>query len=105
MIGLRNCWRKFLRPLVSPLPWSYHRASRAILAQFFENDHAHADHDHPVLSGKRGSSATLLSAALQEYLDKRVVLLIDDPFGEFGSSTSTRRPYVRSGPGVHHPCR
>jgi cellulose synthase/poly-beta-1,6-N-acetylglucosamine synthase-like glycosyltransferase len=60
---------------------THHRASRAILDQFF-------DATTPALTtiipsyqeDARVIRNTVLSAALQEYPDKRVVLLIDDPF-------------------------
>ena len=60
---------------------THHRASRAILDQFF-------DETTPTLTtiipsyqeDERVIRNTLLSAALQEYPGKRVVLLIDDPF-------------------------
>jgi len=60
---------------------THHRASRAILDQFY-------DMTTPTLTtiipsyqeDARVIRNTLLSAALQEYPDKRVVLLIDDPF-------------------------
>jgi cellulose synthase/poly-beta-1,6-N-acetylglucosamine synthase-like glycosyltransferase len=59
---------------------THHRASRAILDQFY-------DATTPTLTtiipsyqeDERVIRNTLLSAALQEYPDKRVVLLIDDP--------------------------
>jgi cellulose synthase/poly-beta-1,6-N-acetylglucosamine synthase-like glycosyltransferase len=59
---------------------SHHRASRAILDQFFDTTTptlttivpSYQEESHVVRN-------TLLSAALQEYPDKRVVLLIDDP--------------------------
>ena len=60
---------------------THHRASRAVLDHFF-------DATTPTLTtiipsyqeDERVIRNTLLSAALQEYPDKRVVLLIDDPF-------------------------
>ena len=60
---------------------THHRASRAVLNHFF-------DATTPTLTtiipsyqeDERVIRNTLLSAALQEYPDKRVVLLIDDPF-------------------------
>jgi cellulose synthase/poly-beta-1,6-N-acetylglucosamine synthase-like glycosyltransferase len=60
---------------------THHRAGRAILDQFF-------DETAPTLTtiipsyqeDERVIRNTLLSAALQEYPGKRVVLLIDDPF-------------------------
>jgi len=60
---------------------THHRPSRAILDQFY-------DARTPALTtiipsyqeDERVIRNTLLSAALQEYPDKRVVLLIDDPF-------------------------
>jgi cellulose synthase/poly-beta-1,6-N-acetylglucosamine synthase-like glycosyltransferase/chitodextrinase len=60
---------------------SHHRASRAVLNHFY-------DATTPTLTtiipsyqeDERVIRNTLLSAALQEYPDKRVVLLIDDPF-------------------------
>jgi cellulose synthase/poly-beta-1,6-N-acetylglucosamine synthase-like glycosyltransferase/chitodextrinase len=60
---------------------THHRSSRAILDQFF-------DETAPTLTtiipsyqeDERVIRNTLLSAALQEYPGKRVVLLIDDPF-------------------------
>ena len=60
---------------------THHRASRAILDQFF-------DVNTPTLTtiipsyaeDERVIRNTLLSAALQEYPGKRVVLLIADPF-------------------------
>ena len=59
---------------------THHRAARAVLDQFF-------DHTTPTLTtiipsyqeDARVIRNTVLSAALQEYPDKRVVLLIDDP--------------------------
>jgi hypothetical protein len=61
---------------------THHRASRAILDQFYDVN------TMPTLTtiipsyqeDERVIRNTLLSAALQEYPDKRVVLLIDDPF-------------------------
>jgi cellulose synthase/poly-beta-1,6-N-acetylglucosamine synthase-like glycosyltransferase/chitodextrinase len=60
---------------------THHRASRASLDQYF-------DARQPTLTTiipsyqeeERVIRTTLLSAALQEYPDKRVVLLIDDPY-------------------------
>ena len=60
---------------------THHRASRASLDQYF-------DERQPTLTTiipsyqeeERVIRTTLLSAALQEYPDKQVVLLIDDPY-------------------------
>ena len=60
---------------------SHHRATRASLDQYF-------DERQPTLTTvipsyqeeERVIRTTLLSAALQEYPDKRLVLLIDDPY-------------------------
>ena len=66
------------------MPWSHHRASRAILDQFFPTTTPTLTTIIPSYQeDARVIRNTLLSAALQEYPDKRVVLLIDDPFGEF----------------------
>src|SRR6202044_1546401 len=60
---------------------THHRATRASLDQYY-------DARRPTLTTiipsyqeeERVIMTTLLSAALQEYPDKRVVLLIDDPY-------------------------
>ncbi|XVQ84440.1 glycosyltransferase family 2 protein [Microbispora siamensis] len=60
---------------------SHHRASRAILDQFFETTRPTLTTIIPSYQEEaRVIRTTLLSAALQEYPDKRVVLLIDDPY-------------------------
>ena len=60
---------------------THHRASRAILDQFFETNTPTLTTIIPSYQeDARVIRNTLLSAALQEYPDKRVVLLIDDPF-------------------------
>jgi cellulose synthase/poly-beta-1,6-N-acetylglucosamine synthase-like glycosyltransferase/chitodextrinase len=60
---------------------THHRASRAILDQFFDTNTPTLTTIIPSYQeDARVIRNTLLSAALQEYPDKRVVLLIDDPF-------------------------
>ena len=60
---------------------THHRASRAILDQFFDTTSPALTTIIPSYQeDARVIRNTLLSAALQEYPDKRVVLLIDDPF-------------------------
>ena len=60
---------------------THHRASRAILDQFFDTTTPTLTTIIPSYQeDARVIRNTLLSAALQEYPDKRVVLLIDDPF-------------------------
>ena len=60
---------------------THHRASRPILDQFFDTNTPTLTTIIPSYQeDARVIRNTLLSAALQEYPDKRVVLLIDDPF-------------------------
>jgi cellulose synthase/poly-beta-1,6-N-acetylglucosamine synthase-like glycosyltransferase len=60
---------------------THHRASRAVLDQFFDVTTPSLTTIIPSYQEEaRVIRSTLLSAALQEYPDKRVVLLIDDPF-------------------------
>jgi len=60
---------------------THHRASRAILDQFFDTTTPTLTTIIPSYQEDvRVIRNTVLSAALQEYPDKRVVLLIDDPF-------------------------
>jgi len=60
---------------------THHRASRAILDQFFDTTSPTLTTIIPSYQeDARVIRNTLLSAALQEYPDTRVVLLIDDPF-------------------------
>jgi cellulose synthase/poly-beta-1,6-N-acetylglucosamine synthase-like glycosyltransferase/chitodextrinase len=59
----------------------HHRASRAILDQFFDTATPTLTTIIPSYQeDERVIRTTVLSAALQEYPDKRVVLLIDDPY-------------------------
>ena len=60
---------------------THHRASRAVIDQFFEKTTPTLTTIIPSYAeDARVIRNTLLSAALQEYPDKRVVLLIDDPY-------------------------
>jgi cellulose synthase/poly-beta-1,6-N-acetylglucosamine synthase-like glycosyltransferase/chitodextrinase len=60
---------------------THHRPGRAILDQFFDGTTPSLTTIIPSYQeDARVIRSTLLSAALQEYPDKRVVLLIDDPF-------------------------
>jgi hypothetical protein len=60
---------------------THHRASRAILDQFYDSTTPTLTTIIPSYQeDERVIRNTLLSAALQEYPGKRVVLLIDDPF-------------------------
>jgi len=60
---------------------THHRASRAILDQFYDTTiHTLTTIIPSYQEDARVIRNTLLSAALQEYPNKRVVLLIDDPF-------------------------
>jgi cellulose synthase/poly-beta-1,6-N-acetylglucosamine synthase-like glycosyltransferase/chitodextrinase len=60
---------------------THHRASRAVLNHFFDTTTPTLTTIIPSYQeDERVIRNTLLSAALQEYPDKRVVLLIDDPF-------------------------
>jgi cellulose synthase/poly-beta-1,6-N-acetylglucosamine synthase-like glycosyltransferase len=60
---------------------THHRASRAILDQFYDTTKTALTTIIPSYQeDARVIRNTLLSAVLQEYPDKRVVLLIDDPF-------------------------
>ena len=60
---------------------THHRASRAILDQFYDTTTPALTTIIPSYQeDARVIRNTLLSAALQEYPDKRVVLLIDDPY-------------------------
>jgi len=60
---------------------THHRASRAVLDQFFDATTPSLTTIIPSYQeDARVIRNTVLSAALQEYPDKRVVLLIDDPY-------------------------
>jgi cellulose synthase/poly-beta-1,6-N-acetylglucosamine synthase-like glycosyltransferase/chitodextrinase len=60
---------------------THHRASRASLDQHFDDHRPSVTTIVPSYQEEeRVIRTTLLSAALQEYPDKRVVLLIDDPY-------------------------
>jgi cellulose synthase/poly-beta-1,6-N-acetylglucosamine synthase-like glycosyltransferase len=60
---------------------THHRAGRAILDQFYETTRPTLTTIIPSYQeDERVIRNTLLSAALQEYPGKRIVLLIDDPF-------------------------
>jgi cellulose synthase/poly-beta-1,6-N-acetylglucosamine synthase-like glycosyltransferase len=60
---------------------THHRSSRAILDQFYDTAAPSLTTIIPSYQeDARVIRSTLLSAALQEYPDKRIVLLIDDPY-------------------------
>src|ERR1700733_6439880 len=60
---------------------THHRATRASLDQYFDERQPSLTTIIPSYQEEeRVIATTLLSAALQEYPDKRVVLLIDDPY-------------------------
>ncbi|HEY1627012.1 MAG TPA: glycosyltransferase family 2 protein [Streptosporangiaceae bacterium] len=60
---------------------THHRAGRAVLDQFFDTTRPTLTTIIPSYQeDERVIRNTVLSAALQEYPDKRVVLLIDDPY-------------------------
>jgi cellulose synthase/poly-beta-1,6-N-acetylglucosamine synthase-like glycosyltransferase len=60
---------------------THHRATRASLDQYFDEQQPSLTTIVPSYQEEeRVIATTLLSAALQEYPDKRVVLLIDDPY-------------------------
>jgi cellulose synthase/poly-beta-1,6-N-acetylglucosamine synthase-like glycosyltransferase/chitodextrinase len=60
---------------------THHRAARAVLDQFFDTTTPTLTTIIPSYQeDERVIRNTVLSAALQEYPDKRVVLLIDDPY-------------------------
>jgi cellulose synthase/poly-beta-1,6-N-acetylglucosamine synthase-like glycosyltransferase/chitodextrinase len=79
---------------------THHRASRASLDQYF-------DARRPTLTTiipsyqeeERVIRTTLLSAALQEYPDKQVVLLIDDPYVPKNAAAREQQQAARSLPG------
>ena len=79
---------------------THHRASRASLDQYF-------DARQPTLTTiipsyqeeERVIRTTLLSAALQEYPDKRVVLLIDDPYVPKNRKAREQQESARALPG------
>jgi cellulose synthase/poly-beta-1,6-N-acetylglucosamine synthase-like glycosyltransferase/chitodextrinase len=79
---------------------THHRATRASLDQYY-------DARRPTLTTiipsyqeeERVIWTTLLSAALQEYPDKRVVLLIDDPYVPKNSKAQEQQESARALPG------
>jgi cellulose synthase/poly-beta-1,6-N-acetylglucosamine synthase-like glycosyltransferase len=79
---------------------THHRASRASLDQYF-------DARRPTLTTiipsyqeeERVIRTTLLSAALQEYPDKQVVLLIDDPYVPKNRKAKEQQEQARALPG------
>jgi cellulose synthase/poly-beta-1,6-N-acetylglucosamine synthase-like glycosyltransferase/chitodextrinase len=79
---------------------THHRATRASLDQYY-------DARRPTLTTiipsyqeeERVIRTTLLSAALQEYPDKRVVLLIDDPYVPKNSKAQEQQEAARALPG------
>jgi cellulose synthase/poly-beta-1,6-N-acetylglucosamine synthase-like glycosyltransferase/chitodextrinase len=79
---------------------THHRASRAILDQFFDTNTPTLTTIVPSYQEDgRVIRNTLLSAALQEYPNKRVVLLIDDPFVPKNAKAREQLEAARALPG------
>jgi cellulose synthase/poly-beta-1,6-N-acetylglucosamine synthase-like glycosyltransferase/chitodextrinase len=79
---------------------THHRASRASLDQHFEEQQPTLTTIIPSYQEEeRVILTTLLSAALQEYPDKRVVLLIDDPYLPKTSKARAQLQAARALPG------
>jgi cellulose synthase/poly-beta-1,6-N-acetylglucosamine synthase-like glycosyltransferase/chitodextrinase len=79
---------------------THHRAARAALDQYFDTRRPALTTIIPSYQeDERVIRTTLLSAALQEYPDKRVVLLIDDPYAPKTRAAREQLESARALPG------